>query len=194
MEQIRSFVAIELDESVAAGLAEVQKRLKGQAVAGPLRWVAPRNIHLTLKFLGNIPAARVDEIQAAMAEACQGLSPFQLTFGGLGCFPGLARPRVVWVGVEDKTGTLTELQGAVERNLKAIGFPPEGRPFSPHLTLARVRKPIRSGQIRKLGGLIQATTVGQIGQMTVEEVSLMRSDLRPTGAVYTRLAAVTLKR
>ena len=191
MEQVRTFIAIELSEEVRAGLTRLQEELKRRGEG--VKWVRPEGIHLTLKFLGNVPADRIEEIAQAVRDACVGFSPFQISFAGLGCFPNLRRPRVIWVGVEGETETVARLQRAIEGNLAALGFPPEERGFSPHLTLGRVRKEVGSGERRRLGQLIEATAAGQLGGMMVEAINVMRSDLKPTGAVYTQLASIKLK-
>ena len=193
MEKIRTFIAIELDESVKDGLTKLQERLKGEAPQGSVRWGRPEGIHLTLKFLGDVPADQIEEIARALQKSCQGFAPFSLSCAGLGCFPNLKRPRVVWVGIQEETGTLAQLQKAIEENVAPLGYPTEKRKFSPHLTLGRVQKRASSGDLRRLGELVGASEIGILGQMEVRSVNLIRSDLRPSGAVYTRLAEVELK-
>jgi 2'-5' RNA ligase len=193
MEKIRTFIAIELDESIKDGLTQLQKRLEGQAPRGSVRWVRPEGIHLTLKFLGDVPADQIGEITRALQKGCQGFAPFSLSCGGLGCFPNLKRPRVVWVGIQEETGTLAQLQKAIEEHVAPLGYPTEKRKFSPHLTLGRVQKRVGSGDLRRLGELVGASETGTLGQMKVRSVNLIRSDLRPSGAAYTRLAEVELK-
>jgi 2'-5' RNA ligase len=193
MGKIRTFIAIELDESIKDELTRLQERLKCEALQGSLRWVRPVGIHLTLKFLGDVPADQIGEITRALEKSCQGFAPFSLSCGGLGCFPNLKRPRVVWVGVQEETGTLAQLQKAIEENVAPLGYPPEKRKFSPHLTLGRVQRRVSSGDLRRLGELVGASEIGTLGQMEVRSVNLMRSDLRPSGAMYTRLAEVELK-
>ena len=192
MEKIRAFIAIELDESIKDGLTELQERLKGKVPRGSVRWVRPEGIHLTLKFLGDVPADQIGEITRALEKSCQGFAPFSLSCGGLGCFPTLKRPRVVWVGIQEETGTLAQLQKAIEENVAPLGYPTEKRKFSPHLTLGRVQRRVSSGDRRRLGELVGASEIGMLGQMEVRSVNLIRSDLRPSGAVYTRLAEVEL--
>ena len=192
MEKIRTFIAIELDESIKDGLTKLQERLKGEAPQGSVRWVRPEGIHLTLKFLGDVPADQIEEITRALQKSCQGFARFSLSCGELGCFPNLKRPRVVWVGIQEEMGTLAQLQKAIEENVAPLGYPTEKRKFSPHLTLGRVQKRASSGDRRRLGELIGASEIGIVGQMEVRSVNLMRSDLRPSGAVYTRLAEVEL--
>jgi len=193
MEKIRTFIAIELGESIKDELTKLQERLKGEAPRGSVRWVRPGGIHLTLKFLGDVPADQIEEIARALQKSCQGFAPFSLSCGGLGCFPNLNRPRVVWVGIQEETGTLAQLHEAIEENVAPLGYPTEKRKFSPHLTLGRVQRRVGSGDRRRLGELVGALEIGTLGQMEVRSVNLMRSDLRPSGAVYTRLAEVELK-
>ena len=193
MEQIRTFIAIELDESIKDGLTQLQKRLEGQTPRGSVRWVRSEGIHLTLKFLGDVPADQIEEITRALQKGCQGFAPFSLSCRGLGCFPDLKRPRVVWTGIQEETGTLARLQQAIEEHVAPLGYPTEKRKFSPHLTIGRVQKRVGSGDLRRLGELVGASEAGTLGQMEVRSVNLMRSDLRPSGAVYTRLAEVELK-
>jgi 2'-5' RNA ligase len=187
MEKIRTFIAIELDESIKDSLTELQERLKGEAPRGSVRWVRSGGIHLTLKFLGDVPADQIGEITKALQKSCQGFAPFSLSCGGLGCFPNLRRPRVVWVGVQEETGTLAQLKKSIEENVAPLGYP------SPHLTLGRVQKRVGPGDRGRLGDLVGALEIGVLSQMEVRSVNLMRSDLRPSGAVYTRLAEVELR-
>jgi 2'-5' RNA ligase len=193
MERIRTFIAIELDESIKDGLTKLQERLKGEAPRGSVRWVRAEGIHLTLKFLGDVPANQIGEITRALERSCQGCTPFSLSCGDLGCFPNLKRPRVVWVGIQEETGTLAQLQKVIEENVAPLGYPSEKRKFSPHLTLGRVQRRVSSGDLRRLGELVGASEIGTLGLMEVRSVNLMRSDLRPSGAVYTRLAEVELE-
>ena len=139
-ESLRTFIAIELDESLRRALQSLQNRLKRQMPPGSVKWVAPEGVHLTLKFLGDTPAARVSEIVAAMRTACTGYGAFDLVVEGRGCFPNFRRPRVVWVAVRDRSQTIGSLQAAIEREVAPLGWPTEERAFTPHLTLGRVSK------------------------------------------------------
>jgi 2'-5' RNA ligase len=194
MEQFRSFVAIELDDNLKKGVAQTQDLLKSKGIADLVRWVRPGGIHLTLKFLGNVPADRINEIVVAIGQASRGIGAFMLTFGGLGCFPSPSRPNVIWVGVDGDTKTLTRLQGSIDDRLSVLGYPPEKRNYTPHLTVGRVARHVKSGERRHLGGLIETQGIDLLGQMTVHEVNLMKSELSPAGAKYTRLAAIDLER
>lgn len=191
MEEIRAFIAIELPADIREGLDQVIARLNSSQP--DVKWVDPNSIHLTLKFLGYVAPDRVAEITKAITDAAAGIPPFSLEITGLGVFPGLNRIRVVWVGVEDETDKLLQLQKRLETNLEILGFPPEERDFTPHLTLARVRDTASPAEREELGRLIAATKVLSIGTFTAKSVSLMRSQLARTGAVYTKMAAIELK-
>lgn len=192
MEQLRSFVAIELDEPVLKALEKTQAILRGEPAGQYGRWVRSEGIHLTLKFLGDVPASRVDDIVARLEEAVGAFSSFRIAFGNLGCFPNSRLPRVIWVGVQDSSGELGRLQRSVDECLHTLGYPTEKRAFHPHLTLARSRKASKN-ELSSLGQLVERTKVDRLGEMVVREVSLMRSQLRPSGAVYSQLAAFPLK-
>jgi len=192
MEQLRCFVAIELEEEIHQAIRRTQALLKSDPAGRHGRWVRSEGIHLTLKFLGDIPADQIDAIAQAIRAAAAHFVPFRVSYGGLGCFPNTRFPRVIWIGIEDPDGTLLRLQREVDNNLSALGYPPERRAFHPHLTLARTRR-VSKGEQAALGKLVERTQVGRLGDMLVREISLMRSELRPSGAVYTQLAAAPLR-
>ncbi len=190
-EQIRSFIAIELPEEAKKGLARLRRELEGDEHRF-VKWVDPGGIHLTLKFLGNIPAKRVPEITEAMKEATQGISPFHLEISGLGAFPSLRQPRVLWVGVGGEVDKLSRLQQSIDSALAALGFAKEERPFVPHLTLARIREGASAPERRSFGELVGSTTFEDKYHVEVEAIRLMRSQLTPAGAIYTCLSVVGL--
>lgn len=194
METMRTFVAIDLDAPLRAALRDLQSRLKRAPLAHLGRWVDPESIHLTLKFLGDVPAARLPEVRQALRRAAGEVAPFEFALAGLGCFPSTRQPRVIWVGVEEPSGSLERLQCIVERELGSIGFPREGRAFTPHLTLARLRDQAEVRERAELGAWLSRQEVGRLGTMRAAEIVLMRSDLRPAGAVYTCLEAVPIQR
>ena len=194
---IRTFVAVELGAPLRQALAQAQAGLRSrlEKTAGPdvrIQWVRPDSIHLTLKFLGDIPENRVPEVHAALVGAAGRHARFTLAAEGLGVFPDARAPRVVWVGLVDHGGALQRLAADVEAALDAIGFAPEAKPFHPHLTLARIKERSReAGRALSAGGMLAHET--KPGPLPVEAVSLMKSELRPSGAVYTELHRVSLK-
>lgn len=192
MATLRTFIAIELDQELRQKLADVQSRLRREVPSQAVRWVRPEAIHLTLKFLGDTSQEQVQQVKEALAPAAQEVSPFAFTVGGVGCFPNTRRPRVVWLGLHEPTGALRRLRDAVETQVAPLGFPTEKRPFSPHLTLGRVHRHASSSDVRALGEIIAASAVGDIDEMQVGEVCYIKSDLRPSGAVYTTLSRAPL--
>ncbi len=190
MPTIRTFIAIELTAPILASLGDLQSRMQRDLPPKLLRWVRPEGIHLTLVFLGDIPVEQVDPIAEALTEACAGHSPFTVSVAGMGCFPNVRRPRVAWVGVEEPSGALARLQHDIEQALVPLGFRPEARAFSPHLTLGRVKGGSRQA-LEALGAYVERAKV-HVGAMKVQAVHLIRSDLRPSGAVYTELTVVPL--
>jgi 2'-5' RNA ligase len=190
-EQIRSFVAIELPEEAKKGLARLRRELERDEHRF-VKWVEPGGIHITLKFLGNIPSERVTEITEAIRKAVQGISPFHLEISGLGAFPSLKQARVLWVGVGGEVDKLSTLQQNIDSALAALGFAKEERPFVPHLTLARIREGASPPERRSFGELVGSTTFEDKYPVKVEAIRLMRSQLTPAGAIYTCLSVVGL--
>lgn len=192
MEQIRSFIAIELSGEVKQALARLQDGLKTGSRT-PVRWVDPNSIHLTLKFLGDIDASLTGRITAVMEEAVRGLRPFHIDVGGLGVFPNPRRVQVVWVGLAGEVERLVLLQKRIEVGLTPLGFAAESRSFTPHLTLARVRDRATPQERQDLGRLIQGTRFEADCGLYVDSVQLMKSQLTPEGPIYSRLSSVVLK-
>lgn len=194
MTTIRSFIAIELSDEARAALADLQNRLKRATLAQAVRWTAPESIHLTLHFLGDIAPDTVSQISSLLEQTAAACPPFTLTLGGLGCFPNTRRPRIVWIGVSGQTDILTRLHGELGQKLKTLGFTLDTRPYSPHLTLGRVKDTIPQRQLAQLGQALEQVqpTVGQLAALPVSEINLMKSELKPAGAVYTRLALARL--
>jgi 2'-5' RNA ligase len=192
MATVRTFIAIELDEELRATLQDLQDRLRGQLAPRSVRWVRPQGIHLTLKFLGDTPVSRLEDIKVALAQAATEVGPFTFTVGGLGCFPNTQRPRVVWVGLQEPTGALVRLRDAVEAQVAPLGFPTEKRRFSPHLTLGRVQRRASRSEVREIGKVVAASEIGTVDEMDVTVVCHIKSDLRPSGAVYTTLLEAEL--
>jgi len=192
VEQVRCFIAIGLTDEIKAGLKDLQAQLKSGGQTS-IKWVDPYSIHLTLKFLGSVDAAKIAPITAAMEEAVQGVAPFSLKVEGLGVFPNLRRVQVVWVGVGGEVDKLAHLQQRLESNLAGLGFAPENRRFTPHLTLARVRDRASLDERGGLGELIAGTKFETAYSFPVEAVSLMKSQLTREGAIYSRISAAALK-
>jgi len=193
MEQVRSFIAIELPDELKVGLSQLQAGLK-LGEQSWVKWVDPYSIHLTLKFLGNIAVDRIGEITGAMEAAAQGISPFHLEVKELGAFPNLKRVQVVWVGITGEVDRLGQLRQRLESNLAPLGFAPESRAFTPHLTLARLRDRASPDERQRFGQLIANTRFEAAYSVEVDAINLMRSQLTREGAIYSRINSVGLKK
>ncbi|MFH0769241.1 MAG: RNA 2',3'-cyclic phosphodiesterase, partial [Chloroflexota bacterium] len=193
MEQIRSFIAIELPDELKLELNRLKAQLKSAGQSW-VKWVDPNSIHLTLKFLGNIAIEKSGEITKAIEEATQGTPPFQLEVKELGVFPNLKRVQVVWVGLDGEVDKLSQLQQRIESSLLPLGFTPESRPFTAHLTLARLRDQASLEERQRIGQLIAETRLGINYTIKVDAISLMRSQLTRGGAIYSRVSLVRLKK
>jgi 2'-5' RNA ligase len=159
-----------------------------------MRWVQLESIHLTLKFLGELDPAQIQAVIDVCRGCVEGLTPFELQAAGLGVFPQPSRPRVVWVGLQTSGKVLSDLQSSLESGLAQAGFGAEERPFHAHLTLGRTRRDLSRTQEQALADHLRGEEVGVIGKWRVEEIALMRSDLRPEGAVYTPVETFRLVR
>lgn len=183
---IRTFIAISLPGSIHQRLDETIHQIQGQVKTNAARWVAARNIHLTLKFLGEISSQNLQALIEMLKTEAPRTAPFEVKVGGLGAFPSSRRPRVVWVGVEAPP-VLLALQKAIDNGAQRLGYAPEDRPFSPHLTLARIAHTATPDEVNQVGVAVSSTPIGQLGSFMVKSVELYRSDLRPGGAIYTPL-------
>ena len=192
MEQVRSFIAIELTDELKLGLTQLEAQLK-LGKQSWVKWVDPYSIHLTLKFLGNVAVDRIDEITRAVEEAVQGIPPFHLEVKGLGVFPSLRRVQVAWVGIGGEVDKLGKVQQRIESNLAHLGFAAESRAFVPHLTLARVRNQATSEERQKFGELIASTRFEAVYSIKVDNICLMKSQLTREGAIYSRINSIKLK-
>lgn len=193
MTTLRTFIAVELDKEFLDNLENLQHRLRGQVAPRSVRWVRTEGIHLTLKFLGDTRPAQLESIKSALDLAASEIPPFVFTMAGLGCFPNARRPRVIWVGLYEPAGNLSRLRDAVESRVAPLGFPTEKRPFQPHLTLGRVQRHASKSEVREIGEVVAAGEIGALDEMRVEQVSYIKSDLRPGGAVYTTLHQARLQ-
>jgi len=186
MSKIRSFVAIPLNADIISRIEKIQKELK--SIPADVRWVRPQSIHLTLKFLGNIEENRIDDIAQAIQKGISEYESWSVLVKNLGTFPSLRNPRVIWIGVEDKRGKIVTLQNRIEKELTKLGFEEEKRKFSPHLTLGRVKS---SRGKKELVQYLIDERERSFGETLIDRVILFKSDLKPSGAIYTVLKEFT---
>jgi 2'-5' RNA ligase len=184
---LRSFIAIELPEPVRTALSELQNKFK--ECGADVRWVRPEGIHLTLKFLGDVKEQDVDSIVKLIEGTCRKYKAFNLEIAGAGVFPNKRSPRVLWVGINGN-GTFKALQNEIDDTMSSMGYEKENRKFIPHLTLGRFRS------FKGMDELMEKVELHRdsiLGSADVNKISLMKSDLGPAGAKYTRVAEIALK-
>jgi 2'-5' RNA ligase len=186
-EAVRSFIAIELPVDLVTRLRNFQAGLNSPKLRY-VKWVDPGSMHLTLKFLGSVDAGRLESIKEAAATAVRSQHPFELTTGSIGFFPGPQRARVFWLGLEGDTEELGRLQQGIDRAMAGLGFEIESRPFTAHLTLARLRDECSGAERLEFAGMVRPAVFEPGPPIQVQAVALMRSQLTPRGALYTRLA------
>jgi RNA 2',3'-cyclic 3'-phosphodiesterase len=188
---LRAFIAIQLSDELRRQIGSVQDELRrGLAKIGKIGWTSPAGIHVTLKFLGDIPESQIQPLQELLAQAAASARPFTLEARGLGAFPNLRAPRVLWIGLHGSEADMEALRGLqvmIENGTSDLGFQKEARAFAPHLTLARLRERVET---ETLGKVLAANQNRAVGALAAASVALIRSELRPSGAVYTTLVEV----
>lgn len=184
-ETMRLFVALTIPAEVKQSLAALREEFGARLPS--LRWVRQEGVHLTLAFLGEVPADRVEPVRQALAGCPGGLIPPALDAAGLGVFPHQRAPRVLWAGFREAPEAVLELQRRVARAMSAEGFPMEQRQFRPHLTVGRFRRPLRRSERDLLSALLRRDAQRSFGRFTARRLSLYRSTLLPAGARYEEL-------
>ena len=186
MSEIRTFIAIEIPETLRQKIAAVQDELKKEK--GRVSWTKPGKIHLTLKFLGDVEENRIWDVSEAVKKGVGPIKSFNFEVKNLGAFPNIRRPRVLWVGIENPTNQLTKLAQNIEDELNKIGYPKEKLKFSPHLTIGRVKSALNERFIYRIKNMNFEGV-----EVEVKEILVMKSDLKPTGAIYIPLYKIELK-
>jgi len=186
-EVIRSFIAIELPGELVKQLKDFQAALKPPG-GYPAKWVDPASMHLTLKFLGNVDVKGLAAVKDETGVAISSSRRFHLVTGRTGFFPDHRRPRVFWLGLEGDIDALVALQRTIDESMSKLGYARENRPFTAHLTLARLREESSIDDRMDFARTVQAQVFQPPCNIEVNSVALMRSQLTPRGAIYTRLA------
>ena len=180
-KRVRSFIAIPVPDQGIEALQDTVQKLESD-IGRSVRWVRPKGIHLTLKFMGDIPAGTVEQVLEALPQVAARFPPIKLAISRLGIFPNTRRPRVLWAGLTGELEALSELQSAVDDMVGRLELPKEQRPFSPHLTLGRVRRETSESQLRKIGEIIADAAPPSAEPWTANTVNLMRTELDPVGS------------
>jgi RNA 2',3'-cyclic 3'-phosphodiesterase len=184
---IRTFICIDIPHSIKARIEKLQSQLRRPSAQ--ISWVKPANIHLTLRFLGDVAQSKILKVNTAVNRAVDSFGPFQITVGSTGCFPSPRHPSVLWIGISPVAGDLQKLRDAIEVELVRQGFEPENKKFKPHLTIARIRNPRNAAEVTE--AFLTSGFADQSFQ--ANEVLVMRSQLSPQGSIYTPQAVIPLK-
>lgn len=189
-QTVRTFVAVEIDEAIRQAAGKLVEELR--TASAEVGWVAPHNMHLTVKFLGDVAADQIPQVCDTVAQAVAGVEPFDLEIRGVGAFPNAARPRTLWIGTGGGEAQLNLLAKRVETALVELGFAREDRPFHGHLTLGRVRRPSRA--LAALTPMLKQRADLTLGQTPIREVVVFSSQLERGGAIYEALRTASLEK
>ena len=192
MGPLRTFIAIETPPGILQGVAEATAELR-RAIGSLVRWVPVQNMHLTLKFLGDVAPSNVDMLSQMLRTEVELFPCFDMHLGGVGVFPSLKRPRVIYIGIQ-APAALEALQRSIESAAGRLGYESEERGFSPHLTIGRVKQGLTVAEQQLIRRTLEDTTIDSLGTARVDSVHLYKSDLKPSGSVYTRLYSAALKK
>jgi len=192
MNQIRAFIAVDLPPTIQDSIEKQTTRLRQTLGNGPVRWVPVRNLHLTLRFIGDISPTHLDFFKQMLAKTAEMRPPFDLQIGGIGSFPNAKRPRVLWVGLHAPEG-LASLQRQIESGTVQLGFEKEDKPFSPHLTIGRVRQTASPAELSKIRAALDGAQLGRIGTARIDSLHLYQSELHSEGSIYKKLFSAPLR-
>ncbi len=187
-EMLRSFIAVELPNEIHDSLQKLQNNLKDSMP--DVRWTKYGNIHLTLKFLGDVESSKIEKISKSIQYIADEFSPFIMSLARIGAFPNSRKPSIIWAGVDEGAEKIVEIADRVESSMEKLGFAREKRPFRPHLTIGRVRELKHPAVMAKS---LENNEIGEIGRFRVEKLSLIKSQLDPSGSIYTTLSEALLK-
>ncbi|MEW6404737.1 MAG: RNA 2',3'-cyclic phosphodiesterase [Chloroflexota bacterium] len=190
---MRAFIAVDLPVSLQDAIQQQTVRLRQALDSSLVRWTPAHNIHLTLKFLGDISPANLELLREMLTREAEQHPAFDMRLADLGSFPTSRRPHVIWVGLHAPT-ILESLQRGIESAAARLGYGPEERPFSPHLTIGRVRQNLSTQDAQKIRLALETTKIGELGTARVDCAHLYKSDLQPGGSVYTKLFSARLKK
>jgi 2'-5' RNA ligase len=191
MSLLRAFIAIEIPSEIQAAIARHTAPLQAALDDSMVRWVPTHNLHLTLKFLGDVSPANLELLTQMLTVEASQQGAFEMGFSGIGAFPDARRPRVLWIGIQ-APAELEALSHGIEAACARLGYPGEKRPFSPHLTIGRVKQNIQGARLQSIRAALESTRIDHLGTAHITDVRLFKSELKPTGAVYTQLFSAPL--
>jgi 2'-5' RNA ligase len=191
MNLVRAFIAIEIPKPVQDAIEKQTVRLRQMLGNDLVRWTPAHHIHVTLKFLGDVSESHLDFLKQMIAREADAHPKFEMQIGGLGAYPNTRKPRVLWVGLH-APATLTSLQKAVEAGALRLGYEREERDFSPHLTIGRARQSANLSDQSKIRAALDSIQLGNFEKARVEALHLFKSELTPSGSIYTKLFSAPL--
>jgi len=186
MGLLRAFIAVEIPSTIQDAIHESTAGLRKTLGEGLIRWVPPHNVHLTLKFLGDVSPASLDLIKHMLSAEVTQHACFEMRVEGIGTFPNSRRPRVIWVGLQ-APAVLESFQRSIDSASARLGYASDEKTFSPHLTIGRVKQDPSALEVQRIRAALEGTKIGELGMVHVEAAHLFKSDLQPSGSVYTRL-------
>jgi 2'-5' RNA ligase len=186
-QTVRLFIALELTPVVRQSVQQTLEDIRHHFSSRSVRWVPPQNIHLTMKFLGDTDISQIEAVSDGLHQAIANFGTLEIDVADIGCFPNAKRPRIIWLGLNDRSGHLMAVRDSIETQIAPLGFPTEKRKFSPHLTVGRMRRGMESRQLSDIGQTVSRLKVGHVDTWTSEFVSLIQSELLPSGAEYSTL-------
>ncbi len=192
MSMLRLFIAVEIPAELQQKVYKETSKFR-QELDSLIRWVPVENMHLTLKFLGDVAPSNVEFLTQMLRNEAEEIPCFNIQLTGLGSFPSLRRPRVIYIGIQAPV-SLDTLQRGIESGSRKLGYESEERSFSAHLTLGRVKQNATATDQQKIRRVIESTQVDLLGNARVDSVHLFKSDLKPSGSVYTRMYSAPLKK
>lgn len=192
MSLLRTFIAVEISHSMQETIRQKTESLRRATGTSLVRWVPTQNIHLTLKFLGDVSLANIDTLTQMLRAEADSCPPFDIHISGLGSFPNSKRPRVLFIGIQ-APAELEALYRGIESGTARLGYESEERGFSPHLTLGRVRQYISASDQQRIRKALEEAQVDSLGTARVDSVQIYKSELKPSGSVYTKLFSAPLQ-
>jgi len=192
MSRLRAFIAVELPLEIRQNIQHATSNLR-RDTGSLIRWVEAENMHLTLKFLGDIPSANVEALTQMIHAQADSFNCFDIYLTGIGSFPSPKRPRVIYIGIH-APAALEAFQRQIESAAHRLGYTAEERAFAPHLTIGRVRQHVRADEQQRLRRALEESTIDSLGTARVNSVHLYKSDLKPNGPIYTNLYSANLRK
>ncbi len=191
MSLLRTFIAVDISPAIQKAIQHNVDNLR-KAIGDSVRWVPAHNIHVTLKFLGDVSSANVEPLTQMLRAEADSCPAFEITVGGLGSFPNSKRARVLFIGIQ-APAELESLQRGIESAVVRLGYESDARPFSPHLTVGRVREHVSASDQQQIRRILEETKIDSLGTARVDSVHLYKSELKPGGSVYTKLYSAPLQ-